>query len=86
MISTSKPIPPDDSDDQPPHRQAANYYKEQAQAQGGEYTVTMEHPKASAPEPLVIEITGMKAKRKKDYSGGIAAAVTSSAPRAGHRG
>ncbi len=86
LISTSKPIPPDDSDNQPPHRQAANYYKEKAQAQGGEYTVTMEHPKASAPEPLVIEISGMKAKRKKDYSGGIAAAVTSSAPRAGHRG
>jgi hypothetical protein len=86
LISASNSIPSDDSNNQPPHRQAANYYKEQAQAQGGEYAVTMEHPKASAPEPLVIEISGVKAKRKKDYSGGIAAAVASSAPRAGHRG
>jgi hypothetical protein len=86
LVSTSNPIPSDDSNDQPPHRQAANYYKEQAQAQGGEYAVTMEHPRASAPEPLVIEIGGLKAKRKKDYSGGVAAAVSSRAPRAGHRG
>ncbi|MCU1300706.1 MAG: uncharacterized protein JWQ87_990 [Candidatus Sulfotelmatobacter sp.] len=85
LISTSDPIPSDDSD-QPPHRQAATYYKEQVQAQGGEYAVTMEHPKASAPEPLVIEIGGAKAKRKKDYLGGIVAAVTSRAPRAGRRG
>jgi len=85
LISTSDPIPSGDSD-QPPHRQAANYYKEQVQAQGGEYAVAMEHPKASVPEPLVVEIGGSKAKRKKDYSGGIAAAVTSRAPRAGHRG
>ena len=34
-----------DDSDQPPHRQAATYYKEQVQAQGGEYAVTMEHPK-----------------------------------------
>lgn len=85
LVSTSCPIPSDDSDDQPPHRQAANYYKEQAQAQGGEYVVTMEHPTSAAPEPLVIEIGGAKAKRKKQYSGGIAAAVASRAPRAGHR-
>lgn len=85
LISTSDPIPSDNSD-QPPHRQAANYYREQVQAQGGEYAVTMEHPKASVPEPLVIEIGGSKAKRKKDYSGGISAAVTSRAPRAGHCG
>jgi hypothetical protein len=85
-VSTSNVIPTDDSNDQPPHRQAANYYKEQAQAQGGEYVVTMEHPEPSAPEPLVIEIGGSKAKRKKEYAGGIAAAVTTRAPRAGHRG
>jgi hypothetical protein len=84
LVSTSDPIPLEDGD-QPPHRQAANYYGEQAQAQGGEYTVTMEHPKVSAPEPLVIEIGSLKAKRKKDYSGGIAAAVSGPAPRAGRR-
>jgi hypothetical protein len=86
LVSTSKLIPADDSDDQPPHRQAANYYKEQAQEQGGEYVVTMEQPKESAPETLVIEITGSKAKRKKSYLGGIGIAVSRPAPRAGHRG
>ena len=49
LISTSKPIPKDDEDNQPPHRQAANYYKDQADAQGGSYVVTMENPKPSAP-------------------------------------
>jgi len=58
-------IPTNDDDNQPPHRQAANYYKEQAAAQGGTYVVTMENPKPSAPETLVIEITGSKAKQKK---------------------
>jgi hypothetical protein len=83
LVSTSKPIPDNDDDDQPPHRQAANYYKERAQAQGGEYVVTMEHPRKSAPEKLVVEISGGKATRKKTYLGGIGAAITRPTPRAG---
>jgi len=84
LISTSKPVPANDDDDQPPHRQAASYYKEKAAAQGGNYVVTMEHPKESAPETLVIEISGSKAKQKKTYAAGIVTAVSQSAPRAGH--
>jgi hypothetical protein len=86
LISTSKPIPTDDEDNQPPHRQAANYYKDQADAQGGSYVVTMDNPKTSAPETLVIEITGSKAKQKKIWAGGLISAVNQSAPRAGSRG
>lgn len=83
LISTSKPIPANDDDNQPPHRQAANYYRERADAQGGTYVVTMENPKSSAPETLVIEITGSKAKQKKGYSTGLISAVSRPAPRAG---
>jgi hypothetical protein len=86
LVSTSKPIPTDDRDSQPPHRQAAKYYQDQADSQGGTYVVTMQNPKPSAPETLVIEITGSKAKQKKNYSSGLAAAVSQTAPRAGHRG
>ena len=84
LVSTSTPVPANDNDDQPPHRQAACYYKEQAAAQGGSYVVTMEHPKDSAPETLVIEVSGSKAKQKKTYAAGIATALSQPAPRAGH--
>ena len=83
LISTSKPIPANDDDNQPPHRQAAAYYREQADGQRGTYVVTMESPRPSAPETLVIEITGAKAKQKKSYAGGLISAVSQPAPRAG---
>lgn len=60
LVSTSDPIPDEDTD-QPPHRQAANYYKGVAEDIDGEFKVTMEHPKESAPEPLVITIDSSKA-------------------------
>jgi len=83
VVSTSKPIPSNDEDDQPPHRQAAAYYKDCLVAAGGEFKVTMEHPNHTKPEPLVIEIDGSKARIKKRYISGATAAVTSRAPRAG---
>jgi hypothetical protein len=86
LISTSKPIPANDDDSQPPHRQSANYYIEKAEAQGGKYVVTMQNPKPSAPEILIIEITGSKARQKLSYSGGLVTAASQPAPRAGHRG
>lgn len=45
VVSTSKPIPPNDDDNQPPHRQAANYHREHTRDRNGEFIVTMEHPK-----------------------------------------
>ena len=81
LVSTSDPIPTKDTD-QPPHRQAANYYKDIAANIEGEFKVTMEHPKESAPEPLVITIDASKATVEK-RSVGTSSITTRSAPRAG---
>lgn len=61
MISSSKPIPEKNSDAdgiQPPHRQAATYYKGVANDNSGEYLVTMEYPSESSPKPIELEING----------------------------
>ncbi len=57
MISSSEPIPESDTD-QPPHLQAANYYKaKQAEIINGKFLVTMSHPPgASTPKKIEIEI------------------------------
>ena len=83
IVSTSKPIPTDDTDNQPPHRQAANYYRELAQAIKGEFKVTMEHPTKSVPEPLVITIDEFGATVKKRNIGVIGIISSRPAPRAG---
>ncbi|MFD1187985.1 hypothetical protein [Pontibacter rugosus] len=83
MISTSWPIPNDDDDKQPPHRQAANYYKEQAKNMNGQFLVTMEEPNILHPEPIVIKIDRFGASVGKAVTSGSAAAVNSPAPRAG---
>ncbi len=82
LISTSKPIPSDDSDNQPPHRQAANYYKGVADSKGGEFKVTMEHPTQARPEPLVITIgrLGATVEKRMPLTG---VATSRPAPRAG---
>jgi hypothetical protein len=85
VVSSSKPIPANDDDNQPPHRQAANYHKDAAKDRSGEFIVTMEHPKMSAPEPIVIEIGSSKAKIKKQFWGGAISVVSHAAPRAGVR-
>ncbi|MCD0462503.1 hypothetical protein [Roseiconus lacunae] len=89
IVSSSKPIPAKgtnaDKESQPPHRQAANYYREVADDKDGEFVVTMEHPKLSSPKPIVIEISGLGAKLKKTQLVGAAAVTASAAPRAGSR-
>lgn len=86
IISTSKPIPAkgtkEDKDDNPPHRQAANYYKD-VLGSSRDFYVTMEHPSRSAPEALVIEIDGSKATVKKRWAPAAATAISRPAPRAG---
>ncbi len=88
IVSTSKPIPTkgskEDKDVQPPHRQAANYYKEDAvENPAEEFKVTMEHPSVSSPKPMVIEIDEFKATiQKRTAAIGVVAASTA-APRAG---
>jgi hypothetical protein len=41
---------------QPPHFQAANYYKEITNSKRGEFFVTMDYPKQGEPKPLTFEI------------------------------
>jgi hypothetical protein len=85
MISTSKPIPADDADKQPPHRQASAYYKGQATRLGGDFLVTMAYKSVPYPEPIVVKIDHLGAS-----IGILAAAASVSSgnaptPRAGNQ-
>jgi hypothetical protein len=84
MVSPSWPIPSNDDDDQPPHRQAANYYrKDVSDPHAGQFKVTMEHPNTAKPAPLVIKIDYWKATIEL-ATGSIGAGIISTpAPRAG---
>jgi hypothetical protein len=57
-VSTSDRIPDVDTT-QPPHRQAAEYYKDCASDRSGRYIVTMLHPNVANPKPLVIKIDSL---------------------------
>ncbi len=81
LVSTSDPIPAGKTD-QPPHREAAAYYKKVATKIDGSFVVTMEYPARSAPKPLVIEIGGSGHTIRKT-AGGATAVIRSAAPRAG---
>jgi hypothetical protein len=86
MISTSDPIPSNDQSNQPPHRQAAKYYQDSSATRSGKYRVTMEHPRESRPEPLVVEIDGTKARIVEAFTGGITSVISRPAHRAGSNG
>ena len=86
IVSPSLPIPKEGSEEdesiQPPHRQAANYYRRIIKVDDGEFMVTMEHPDKSNPQPFTFEVT------KFGISLAIAfpmlnTVVASSTPRAG---
>ncbi|MGU3544426.1 hypothetical protein [Methylobacterium sp. A52T] len=81
LVSTSDPIPAAVTE-QPPHREAAAYYKRVARDLDGSYLVTMEHPSAIAPKPLVIEI-GERGHMVRKFAGGAASVIRNAAPRAG---
>lgn len=87
MISTSWSIPAagtaEDKDVQPPHRQAAAYYKRVAATKDGEFKVTMDLPSSSAPKPSQIEITNRGARLLKVASTIGAASIISRPARAG---
>ncbi len=83
IVSTSKPIPTQDDDDQPPHRQAANYYRQVEKEIKGQFKVTMEHPTPTNPAPLVITIDDFGATMKKSITMGSVAITSVRAPRAG---
>ena len=83
LISTSKPIPSNDDDKQPPHRQAAAYYKAQAERLRGEFLVTMEHTSILYPEPIVIKIDQLGATIGKLAAAASVAGGSIPPPRAG---
>lgn len=82
IVSTSEPIPTFDTT-QPPHRQAAAYYRRIAREQNYQFLVSMEHPTPQRPEPLVITIdqAGATPQKRNLGSGGII--ISRPAPRAG---
>ncbi|OWV99535.1 hypothetical protein [Rhizobium sp. R693] len=61
IISPSWPIPKkgttEDEDVQPPHRQAAAYYKKIIKDSDGRFLVTMETPSEARPKPIHLKIT-----------------------------
>jgi hypothetical protein len=69
VVSTSDAIPSTDTD-QPPHRQAANYYKGLMANRDGDFVVTMERPSTDAPEPSVFEIGPDGLAYRQSSSGG----------------
>ena len=88
MVSTSWPIPMKGSEEdesvQPPHRQAHAYHNEHTTKRAGKLKVTMEHPRQSAPERLVIEIDGTKARLVESFASGVTFVTSRPAPRAGN--
>ena len=88
MVATSWPIPAKgceaDKRVQPPHRQAYAYHKEHTGKHSGKLLVTMEHPNASAPERLIIEIDGTKARVVESIAPVASVISSRPAPRAGY--
>lgn len=82
IISTSNPIPSEETK-QPPHMQAAKYYKDMISEHDGEFIVTMEHPKVSAPEQLTIEVTESKARVLKQAAKASITIISQTSPKAG---
>ena len=82
IVSTSDPIPTMD-EVQPPHMQAAAYYRDVAEALGGEFKVTMEHPSTSEPAPLVVTIDCLGVTIEKRSPAVVSTVTSSRPPRAG---
>ena len=88
IVSSSKPIPSagtaEDTSDQPPHRQAATYYKEEPLAgDHWRFLVTMEQPSRKDPRPLVLTIDHRGAVHERSAASGTRRATESVTPRAG---
>ena len=82
-VSSSEPIPKEDTND-PPHRQAAaTYWKAIADKGGRKFVVTMEHPSKDRPKVLEIEIGHRGAAIKTLAVIGVPSVTSSRPPRAG---
>lgn len=82
LVSSSNVLTDEDTT-QPPHKQAAEYYKEVASNITGKFKVTMEHPKKEKPERLVILIDAYGARVETLFAAGSLNITRSTSPRAG---
>lgn len=82
IVSTSEPIPEEDTS-QPPHIQAARYYRRIAGKRPYQFIVTMEHPSVRSPEPLAITIDRAGATPGRRNRSSSAYVTGRPAPRAG---
>ena len=83
VVSSSDPIPSEDTND-PPHRQAAaTYRKAIADNNGGKFVVTMEYLSKNKPKIIEIEIGARGATVKTLSAVGVSAVTSSTPPRAG---
>lgn len=87
IVSSSQPMPKkgskEDEDQNPPHRQAGNYYRSVLDDPDDQFRVTMEYPKVTKPEPLVIVIDASKATVEKRSARAPIVITSKPAPRAG---
>lgn len=83
LIVSSSNLISETDEKQPPHFQAAETYKERAAEIDGEFIVTMDHPKPTAPDKLEVEIDGTGAMLRKSIVAGAPLIVSRPAPRAG---
>jgi hypothetical protein len=84
IVSTSWPVLLTDAEDnQPPHRQAANYYQQDAVSRLADFVVTMSHPNSAIPGPLVITVDRFGVTVGKANRATGAGATATPAPRAG---
>lgn len=84
-VSSSDPIPKEDTID-PPHRQAAASYRKAIKDNlGRKFVVTMEYPSKKKPKVLEVEIGARGAVIKTLSVVGVSTVVSSTPPRAGKR-
>ena len=83
IVSPSKVIPSSD-ETQPPHKQAAEYYRSAAKKLGGRYVVTMEHPTKKNPKPVNLKVSGLgQGVALEKAASSLSGAVFTEPPRAG---
>jgi beta-lactamase superfamily II metal-dependent hydrolase len=83
LISPSLEIPTDYEAIQPPHKQAANYYKDVANLLNGEYKVTMEFPTKENPNVKVVDIENKTGATLVKASTSFSFVTNRPAPKAG---
>ena len=58
LVSPSNVVPAS-NETQPPHKQAAEYYRKVAESTKGQFRVTMEHPTKEDPKPMKVDVRGL---------------------------